>query len=161
MGHHTCLECGALKHKQEFQNVVGKLTRTSGRKHMRCDACVAKHKQREQEQEKQRMTEMTIQEPAKDREENNGENTEERFFMEQFKAVQAKAQNGAFITSCICHSCPWSDPTSLNIDSLSVYQHYAAWMAGNTTGADSIHIDTRGPNGDGKITDPMCAPFPN
>ena len=50
-------------------------------------ACVAKHKQREQDQEKQRMTEMTIPEPVKDRKENNVENIDERLFMEQSRAL--------------------------------------------------------------------------
>ena len=71
--------------------------------------------------------------------------------------LQADPKNGAFITSCICHSCPWSDATALSIDDKSVYQHYAAWMAGQTTGGDSIHIDSRGPNGDGAIDHPQCA----
>ena len=82
-------------------------------------------------------------------------------FMAQLKAVQADEKNGAFITSCICHGCPWSDPTALSIDEKSVYQHYAAWMAGATTGAASIHVDTRHPNGGGAITDKHCSPFPN
>ena len=59
-GHHFCFECGDQKHKKDFQNVVGKLTPTSSRKYLRCDQCVAKHKQREKAQEKQRMTEMAI-----------------------------------------------------------------------------------------------------
>ena len=81
-------------------------------------------------------------------------------FMSQFAAVAADEKNGAFITSCICHGCPWSDPTALNIDGLSVYQHYAAWMAGNTSGAKSLHIDNRTPNGAGAITHPDCKGFP-
>ena len=81
-------------------------------------------------------------------------------FLEQFTAVRAHPKNGAFITSCICHGCPWADATALSIDDKSVYQHYAAWMAGNTTGAASIHVDTRTPNGDGAITHPQCKRFP-
>jgi hypothetical protein len=82
-------------------------------------------------------------------------------FMSQFAAVQASPKNGAFITSCICHGCPWHNSTALSIDDLTVDQHYAAWMTGKTTGAASIHIDTRLPNGGGAITDRMCSSFPN
>ncbi len=78
-------------------------------------------------------------------------------FLAQLDALRADPKNGAFITSCICHGCPWSDPAALNIDNKSVYQHYAAWAAGETSGADSIHIDTRGPNGDNQITSKSCA----
>jgi len=82
-------------------------------------------------------------------------------FLGQFKAVQADSKNGAFITSCICHGCPWFEATTLNIDDKSVTQHYAAWMAGSTTGAASIHVDDRLPNGDGAIKHPQCAAFPS
>merc|ERR1712039_221854 len=78
-------------------------------------------------------------------------------FMRQFRPVMKSAKNGAFITSCICHGCPW--PT-LTLEGKTTYQHYAAWMDGNTTGATSIHIDTRLPNGGGEITDPSCQKFP-
>ena len=81
-------------------------------------------------------------------------------FLTALEALQRDEKNGAFITSCICHGCPWSDPTALSIDDKSVHQHYAAWMADETSGAASIHIDTRGPNGDGNITDPKCYRFP-
>jgi len=64
------------------------------------------------------------------------------------------------ITSCICHGCPWND---LVLDNKTSYEHYAAWFAGSTTGAASMHIDTRLPNGDGKLAGGAfkgCAPFP-
>ncbi len=32
---------------------------------------------------------------------------------------------------------------------------------GRDTGAASIHVDTRGPNGDGAIKDSACMPFPH
>jgi hypothetical protein len=67
-------------------------------------------------------------------------------FMTDFASVTAASKNGAFITSCICHGCPWPNATALSIDGKSVYNHYADWMAGRTTGKDSIHIDTRTPN---------------
>ena len=80
-------------------------------------------------------------------------------FMNQFAPVRKDAKNGAFITSCICHGCPWGNASALSIDEKSVYQHFAAWMAGETTGEASIHIDTRGPNGDGAIHNAHCNPF--
>lgn len=80
-------------------------------------------------------------------------------FLADFTPVRAEDKNGAFITSCICHGCPWTSPTALNIDGKSVYQHYAAWMAGNTTGAASFHIDPRTPNGAGTINNTQCAIF--
>ena len=81
-------------------------------------------------------------------------------FLKQFQAVTADPKNGAFITSCICHGCPWPEATALNIDDKSVYEHYAAWMAGNTTGAASIHVDPRTPNGGGAIKHKACQAFP-
>jgi len=78
-------------------------------------------------------------------------------FMQQFAPVAASPKNGAFITSCICHGCPWPQ---LSLEGKTTYQHYAAWMAGNTTGTASIHIDTRLPNGGGEITFAQCAKFP-
>jgi hypothetical protein len=64
------------------------------------------------------------------------------------------------ITSCICHGCPW--PT-LEVEGKTSYQHYAAWMAGNTTGAASMHIDPRTPNGGGTLVGKkwgQCKAFP-
>jgi hypothetical protein len=78
-------------------------------------------------------------------------------FLTQFAPVRAASKNGAFISTCICHACPF--PT-LVLDGKTSFQHYAAWYEGSTTGADSIHVDTRGPNGDGTLTDPLCLKFP-
>lgn len=78
-------------------------------------------------------------------------------FMTQFAPVQQEPKNGAMITSCICHGCPWS---TLVLNNMTSYQHYGRWYNGLTTGAGSIHIDTRTPNGGGAITDPKCAKFP-
>jgi len=79
-------------------------------------------------------------------------------FLAQFAPVQKESQNGAMITSCICHGCQWAE-TSL--ENRTSYQHYAAWHAGNDTGAAAIHIDTRGPNGDGALDKGYgCMPFP-
>jgi len=80
-------------------------------------------------------------------------------FLAQFAPVQAEGKNGAMITSCICHGCSWSSLTTQD-GGLNSYQHYAAWYNGSTTGAASVHIDTRGPNGDGDIKDTRCSKWP-
>jgi len=77
-------------------------------------------------------------------------------FLKQFAPVQAEPKNGAMITSCICHGCDWA---TLKVNGLTSYQHYANWYYGKTTGAESIHIDTAFPNGNGTFTDPRCSPF--
>ena len=71
-----------------------------------------------------------------------------------------ETKNGGMITSCICHGCPW--PT-LTLEGKTSYQHYAAWMAGKTTGAASMHIDPRLPNGNGTLVGEewaQCKTFP-
>jgi hypothetical protein len=78
-------------------------------------------------------------------------------FMQQFQPVAAEQRNGAFITSCICHGCPWS---TLALNGLTSLQHYAHWHAGTIVHPQSIAVDQRGPNGDGAITDKLCLPFP-
>jgi hypothetical protein len=80
-------------------------------------------------------------------------------FLTQFSPVQTESKNGAMITSCICHGCNWAALTT-GSDNKTSYQHYADWYYGRTSGAASIHIDTRSPNGGGAITDPHCKPFP-
>jgi len=79
-------------------------------------------------------------------------------FMTQFEPVRKEPQNGAMITSCICHGCPWQQ---LVLEGKSSYQHYGAWLNGLTSGADSIHVDTRLPNGGGQLNFSNCKPFPN
>lgn len=78
-------------------------------------------------------------------------------FLNQFKPIQSEPKNGALITSCICHGCPWSD---LVLEGKNTYQHYASWFVGNTSGASAIHIDPRLPNGNGTIVNSECAKFP-
>ena len=78
-------------------------------------------------------------------------------FLTQFAPMRAMPQHGAFISTCICHACHWS---TLELEGKTAFEHYAAWYDGNTTGAASMHVDTRGPNGDGAIKDPLCAKFP-
>lgn len=78
-------------------------------------------------------------------------------FMSQLAPVQSEPKHGAMITSCICHGCPWAD---LKLQDKSSYQHYADWYYGKTTGAASIHIDSRGPNGDGALKFKQCSAFP-
>jgi hypothetical protein len=73
-------------------------------------------------------------------------------FMSQFSPMYSEPKNGAFITTCVCHGCPWSALTLTNDSKLTSYNHYAAWHEGKTTGADSIHVDSRAPNGDGTLS---------
>jgi len=79
-------------------------------------------------------------------------------FLEQFKPVQTESQNGAMITSCICHGCPW---TQLELEGKTSYQHYADWYYGKTSGNAAIHIDPRHPNGDGSLDFKQCSAFPS
>jgi len=70
-------------------------------------------------------------------------------------------KNGGMITSCICHGCPWP---ALQLDGKNSYQHYADWYYDKTTGAASMHIDPRLPNGGGTFVGPAfksCSFFPN
>lgn len=83
-------------------------------------------------------------------------------FLTQFTAAVHAAgaarerEHGAFISTCICHACPF--PT-LQLNGKTAFEHYAAWYLGQTQGSNSMHIDTRLPNGGGEITDPLCAKF--
>lgn len=68
------------------------------------------------------------------------------------------------ITSCICHGCPWAQLTTGDVTNKTSYQHYADWMAGKTTGATSMHIDTRLSNGGGTLQGgafARCKVFPD
>eukprot|EP00041_Stephanoeca_diplocostata_P011991 m.198822 g.198822 ORF g.198822 m.198822 type:complete len:445 (+) comp18762_c0_seq1:94-1428(+) len=67
-------------------------------------------------------------------------------------------KNGAMITSCICHGCPWSD---LVLEGKSTYEHYADWFYGKTTGIASMHIDPSLPNGNMTFQFSKCSVFPN
>lgn len=78
-------------------------------------------------------------------------------FLQQFEPVQSEPENGAMITSCICHSCPWDD---LELDGKRSFEHFADWYLGRTRGADAVHIDSRTPNGDGSLTYKACKRFP-
>eukprot|EP01063_Lacrimia_lanifica_P040597 TRINITY_DN926_c1_g1_i6.p1 TRINITY_DN926_c1_g1~~TRINITY_DN926_c1_g1_i6.p1 ORF type:complete len:386 (+),score=122.95 TRINITY_DN926_c1_g1_i6:66-1223(+) len=78
-------------------------------------------------------------------------------FLAQFKAVQQNPAHGGFITTCICHGCPWSD---LVLDGKNGMQLYADWFYGKVTGGAAFAIDTRRPNGDGTLSKlPGCTPF--
>ena len=71
--------------------------------------------------------------------------------------VDSAPKNGAFITSCICHSCNW---TGLALEGETSYAHYLNWFEGKTV--PSIHVDDRPPNGAGVLDggDYYCLPFP-
>ena len=78
-------------------------------------------------------------------------------FLTQFTAAAPRERgHGAFISTCICHACPF--PT-LRLNGKTAFEHYAAWYLGQTQGSKSMHIDTRPPNGGGELTDPLCAQF--
>jgi len=79
-------------------------------------------------------------------------------FLQQFKPVQSESQNGAMITSCICHSCPWAQ---LELEGKTSFQHYADWYYGKTNGSAAIHIDPRLPNGGGSLDFEQCSAFPS
>ena len=83
-------------------------------------------------------------------------------FLSQFGPVGKEGKNGAMITSCICHGCPWSTlTTSAEGDGgKTSYEHYADWYYGKTSGEGAVHIDPRLPNGGGALTDPHCTVFP-
>lgn len=77
-----------------------------------------------------------------------------------------RGQNGAFITSCICHGCPWSD---LVLEGLSAPQALAKWYLAGATGGvkddgnDHVYVDTRNPNGNGTLVKgpfEECVKFP-
>jgi len=82
--------------------------------------------------------------------------------------IGSAPKNGAFVTSCICHSCSWHTlTTGAAGDETTSYGYYAQWLDAqrHTTktkgaAAASIHIDTRGPNGGGDLKDPLCMAFP-
>ena len=71
--------------------------------------------------------------------------------------LSSEPRNGAFITSCICHSCPWDVLALVNKTS---YEHYAAWHQGKTSGAAAITIDPGPPNGGGTLFPHFCLSFP-
>jgi hypothetical protein len=87
-------------------------------------------------------------------------------FLVDFKPVSASTKNGAFITSCICHGCPWSVDAETNgtlaFNGVSPWKAYANWYNDVETGAKAIHIDPRLPNGGGDIHNIQhCAAYPN
>jgi len=77
-------------------------------------------------------------------------------FLRDYKPVTENKQNGAMITSCICHGCSWD---TLEVAGKNSYQHYASWFF-NVSSQSNFWVDTAGPNGDGTFKDPRCAPFP-
>jgi len=79
-------------------------------------------------------------------------------FLEQFEPghVEDWSINGGFITTCVCHGCPWPN---LFLEGLNSYQHYRNWVVGETGGKDSYQIDRRPPNGNGTLTINGCDAF--
>ena len=78
-------------------------------------------------------------------------------FLDQLAPLLSNGRHGAFISTCICHGCPWDD---LEIDGRTSYQEYGAWMLDSTiddaksqtlAAGKHVHIDRRGPDGGGTI----------
>eukprot|EP00937_MAST-01D_sp_MAST-1D-sp2_P006165 g6165.t1 len=83
-------------------------------------------------------------------------------FMAQLAPVfeGTESKHGGMITSCICHGCPWP---ALTLGGKTSYEHYADWFYGKTSGAASMHVDARLPNGNGTLVGPawgQCKAFP-
>lgn len=95
------------------------------------------------------------------KEEQNGVLQYGKDFMTQLAPVyNGESKHGGMITSCICHGCPWAD---LKLKGKSSFEHYADWFYEKTSGAASMHIDPRLPNGDGALAGgpfKYCAAFP-
>ena len=70
-------------------------------------------------------------------------------------------KNGGFITSCICHGCPWDKLTFEG--NKTAYEYYADWANSRDFPRQpkSLVVDSRGPNGDGDLTFSECSPFPS
>lgn len=83
-------------------------------------------------------------------------------FLTQLRPVGgAGSHNGGFITTCICHGCPWAD---LELEGKTADAHFADWFYGRSSGAAALHVDTRMPNGGGTLGGKAlhaCDPFPN
>ena len=62
--------------------------------------------------------------------------------------LDGKPLNGAFITTCICHGCPWEN---LHVNGTYTWKAYNDWFKGLTLGEESVWIDERGPNGGGEV----------
>ena len=70
-------------------------------------------------------------------------------FLDQLAPVLARppSQAGVFVSTCVCHGCPWSD---IVVQGRSAYQALGQWQAG--WGGDHKTVDgSRGPNGDGTL----------
>ena len=92
-------------------------------------------------------------------------------FLDQFRSVlERDNENGAFITSCICHGgCNWLDPAfddgSHRKDGtgrmMSPIEHYARWTKGESLGTSSFFVDESIiPNQDAKLgRKDKCLPF--
>ena len=80
-------------------------------------------------------------------------------FMHDFEPAGTN-KNGGFITSCICHGCPWDKLTFEG--NKTAYEYYADWANSRDFPREpkNLVIDSRGPNGDGDLTFSECAPFP-
>merc|ERR1711982_269567 len=79
-------------------------------------------------------------------------------FLYDLAGVFSKPENGAFITSCVCHDCDW---THLSINGIPALEHSNLWYHGKVSGAAAIMIDSRGPNSDGVPENDHCVTSPS
>lgn len=79
------------------------------------------------------------------------------FLTNLYAKVLFKPENGAYITSCVCHDCRWDDITIQNV---TLLEHLSGWYFGNRTGADAIIVDQEGPNKNGHPESDHCVNFP-
>ena len=70
------------------------------------------------------------------------------FLVDLGPVVASSPKNGAFITSCICHSCDWAQ---LARGGKSALGHYSDWFHGRSVASGARTVDPRGPNGDGAL----------
>lgn len=68
-------------------------------------------------------------------------------FLDELAPVLRRPEAGVFVTTCVCHGCPWSDVV---VRGKSSYQALGAWQAG-WAGAHKTVDAMRGPNGNGTL----------
>lgn len=79
-----------------------------------------------------------------------------RDFLDSFAHVTEDSAHGAFITSCLCHSCPIF---SLSVSGTPFIEHYGKWSLGKIKGAEAIAVDFLTPNSVGDVAK-ECVAYP-
>ena len=65
-------------------------------------------------------------------------------FLSAAAPIAGMARSGGFVTSCVCHSCPWDK--LVDDQGVAVYERYAAWRSSGYT-KQRLYVDTALPNG--------------